>query len=175
MNTDDYIPTAGYALAKFSGDQMYFPNAGDATILSWAETFAASRLTPEELRAGVLHVAINAEGHDFRPMPADIIRGARAARREAIRNLPKKAVDDMEAANHILQDLDYSPQEAHRISLQVALGHRKLEDLLEPAALTAFTKKFDQHRRRDEIYKDRRRELAAKLRLADLYAIEEAS
>ncbi|WP_280412652.1 hypothetical protein [Nocardia asiatica] len=173
MNTPEtYIAVATYALGKFSGDQLYFPNAGDATVLSWAETFAASKLTPEEIRAGVLHVVLNAEGGDFRPMPADILRGARSARREAIQALPQKAIDEMEAANYILQDIGYTPQEAHRISRQVAIGHSSLDQLLDAPKLAEFQELFEQHRNRDKTYKDRRREIASTIKLANLFGIE---
>lgn len=111
---EDFLPVAGYALGKFSGDQLYFPNAGDATVLSWAETFAHSKLTDSELRAGVIHLALNADSSDFRPMPADIIRAAKAARLELLKQIPEAKRRDMDEASHLLQEMGFTPQQAHR-------------------------------------------------------------
>ncbi|WP_029923946.1 hypothetical protein [Nocardia otitidiscaviarum] len=128
-NTEDFIAVAGYALGKFSGDQLYFPNAGDTTVLSWADTFAHSGLTEDEIRAGVLHLALNASGGDFRPMPADVIRAAKNARQERLNNIPADRRRRMDDACHVLQDMGFTPNQAHHYTRALALGHTPDIDL----------------------------------------------
>lgn len=66
-------------LAKCAANDPWFPNPAEATILAWAEQFVVAKIPLDDLLAAVTQVyATNGSG--FKPLPADIIRAARAMR-----------------------------------------------------------------------------------------------
>ena len=66
--TDDE-QTAAMVLAKCAANDPWFPAGGEAIILAWSEVFAASKLTREDLLAGVAR-AYRLSPDGFRPLPA---------------------------------------------------------------------------------------------------------
>lgn len=121
MITEADIATATKVLAKCSANDPWFPNGGEATIMAWAECFAESGLSEEDLLAGVARAYRTAED-GFRPLPAAIVKHARAAYFEQLQSLPEDRRQVMEEANHILQDMGIAPPQAHRFARRVALG-----------------------------------------------------
>lgn len=128
MINDEYRRIATLALAKCASNDPWFPHAGDATILGWAEAFQDSRLSEEDLLAGVSRAYRIAE-EGFRPLPSVIIKHAQAAYFEALRDLPDDRRKLMETANHALQDMEFTPNDAHRYSRAIALGRKPRIDL----------------------------------------------
>src|SRR5690606_19982193 len=99
----------------------YFPTGGDALVLGWAETFQESGLEPDDLLIGAKHAYRDApEG--FRPLPSTIIKHARAAYFEALKELPEERRELMDEANYALQDMGFTPPKAHRMSRLIGLG-----------------------------------------------------
>ena len=121
MITDQDIATATKVLAKCSANDPWFPNGGEATVMAWAECFSESGLSEEDLLAGVARAYRTAE-EGFRPLPAAIVKHARAAYFEQLEALPRERRQLMEEATHILQDLDIPAPDAHRYARRVALG-----------------------------------------------------
>lgn len=121
MITDDDKHTAGLVLAKCAANDPWFPAGGESTVLAWAEVFSESGLSREDLLAGVARAYRLAED-GFRPLPASIVRHARAAYFEQLKALPDDRRELMEEANHILQDMGVCPPDAHRFARRVALG-----------------------------------------------------
>lgn len=121
MITDDDKGTAALVLAKCAANDPWFPHGGESTILAWAEVFSESGLSREDLLAGVAHAYRIAED-GFRPLPAAIVRHARAAYFEMLKALPEERRELMEEANYVLQDMGISPPDAHRFARRVALG-----------------------------------------------------
>ncbi|MGX6508266.1 hypothetical protein [Rhodococcus sp. SJ-2] len=121
MITDQYIATATKVLAKCSANDPWFPNGGEATVMAWAECFADSRLSEEDLLAGVARAYRTAE-EGFKPLPAAIVKHARAAYFEQLEALPRERRLMMEEATHILQDMGIPAPDAHRFARRVALG-----------------------------------------------------
>lgn len=120
MTTSDHVRTATLVLAKCGAHDPWFPKPAEATIRAWADAFANTPLTTDELIAGVDHAYRTVEG-EFRPRAGDIIRHAQQARVVQLRNLPDDRRRAMENANHALQDMGFPPAEAHRISRAIAL------------------------------------------------------
>lgn len=130
MTTDDENATAALVLAKCAASDPWFPHGGEATVLAWAEVFAESGLSREDLLSGVARAYRLAE-EGFRPLPASIVRHGRAAYFEMLKALPDDRRELMEEANYILQDMGISPPDAHRYARRVALGrapHFRLTD-----------------------------------------------
>lgn len=128
--SDECIETASLVLAKCAANDPWFPNGGQSTIYAWAEVFAESGLAREDLLAGVAR-AYRLADDGFRPLPAAIVRHARAAYFEQLQALPEERRELMEEANYVLQDMGVSPPKAHRFARRVALGrepHFKLSD-----------------------------------------------
>lgn len=121
MITDDDKITAAMVLAKCAANDPWFPAGGETTVLAWAEVFGDSGLSREDLLAGVARAYRLAE-EGFRPLPASIVRHARAAYFEMLKALPDDRRELMEEANYVLQDMDISPPDAHRFARRVALG-----------------------------------------------------
>ncbi len=121
MTTEYYIKTATAVLAYCQARILWFPNAGDSTIIGWAADFEESKLTHEDLIAGIKHAYKTAEG-EFRPTPITVIRAARAARTTTLAELPKAQRDLMDEANYTLQNMDFNPNQAARISRAWALN-----------------------------------------------------
>lgn len=122
MNDHD-IQTATLVLAKCAANDPWFPNGGEATVLAWAEAFAESGLSREDLLAGVAR-AYRESPDGFKPLAASIVRHARAAYFEQLREIPDDRRALMDEANYALQDMGISPPEAHRYARRVALGRK---------------------------------------------------
>lgn len=120
MNEHD-IETATEVLAQCAAHDPWFPAASESGTLAWANAFATSGLSREDLLAGVAHAYQNAE-EGFRPLAATIIRHARASYLEELAALPDWRRELMDEANHVLQDMNISPPDAHRFARMVALG-----------------------------------------------------
>ncbi len=120
--TPDQIATASEVLAKCASFDPWFPNGGDAVTISWAEAFAGERLAREDLLAGVARMYRLAGELGVKPIPGTVIRHARAAYREALDALPEDRRKLMLDAEHALQDMGLTPNEAHRVARRVALG-----------------------------------------------------
>ncbi|WP_280475467.1 hypothetical protein [Nocardia asiatica] len=121
MSSEDYKRAAALVLAKCATKDLWFPNVGETTILGWAEVFAESGLTTDELLDGVER-AYNKAEEGYRPLPASIVNHARAAYFDALRELPEERRKLMDQANYVLQDMGFSPPVAHRWARRVALG-----------------------------------------------------
>jgi hypothetical protein len=117
-------------LAKCATKDLWFPNVGETTILGWAEVFANTGLTADELVAGVDR-AYEKEEQGYRPLPASIVNHARAAYFDALRDLPEDRRKLMDQANYVLQDMGFLPPVAHRWARRVALGRTPNVDLTE--------------------------------------------
>lgn len=130
MITEESKRTATLVLAKCSAKDLWFPNIGEVAILGWAEVFAESGLTCEELLDGVDRAYQKAE-EGYRPLPASIVSNARAAYFEALRELPDDRRKLMDEANYVLQDMGFTPPVAHRWARRVALGRTPNVDLSE--------------------------------------------
>lgn len=77
--TESAISATKAVLAKCAANDPWFPQPAEATILAWAEQFITVKLPVDDLLAAVTRVyATSAAG--FKPLPADIIRAARAIR-----------------------------------------------------------------------------------------------
>ncbi len=130
MITDDDKQTAAMVLAKCAANDPWFPAGGESMVWAWAEVFSESGLSREDLLAGVAR-AYRLSEDGFRPLPASIVRHARAAYFEQLKALPDDRRELMEEANYILQDMGISPPDAHRYARRVALGrapHFRLTD-----------------------------------------------
>lgn len=130
MITDDDRQTSAMVLAKCAANDPWFPAGGESTVLAWAEVFSESGLSREDLLAGVAR-AYRMSEDGFRPLPAAIVRHARAAYFEQLQALPDDRRATMEEANYVLQEMGISPPDAHRFARRVALGrepHFKLSD-----------------------------------------------
>ena len=130
MITERDIETATLVLAECAAHDLWFPQGGEAVILAWARTFAESGLSREDLIAGVDRAYDRAEG-DFRPLPACIVQNARAAYFEALKALPDDRRELMEEANYALQEMGFTPPQAHRYARRVALGREPEVQLTE--------------------------------------------
>ncbi|MBM4686454.1 hypothetical protein GS532_22575 [Rhodococcus hoagii] len=53
MIADRDIETAAQVLAKCAANDPWFPKGGQAIVQAWAEVFAESKLSREDLLAGV--------------------------------------------------------------------------------------------------------------------------
>lgn len=130
MIADHDIETAAKVLAKCAANDPWFPKGGEAIVQAWAEVFAESKLSRDDLLAGVAR-AYRTEEAGYRPLPASIVKHARAAYFEALRELPDAERDRMEAIEHAMQDMGFAPPVAHRFARRVALGRRPEVGLTE--------------------------------------------
>lgn len=122
-NPEQYIEIATDILKRCSGYDLWFPHPSQTAVAAWAKAFADSRLTRDELLAGVDH-AYNHEAPGYRPLPASILSHARTARLDTLRAQSDERRHRMDDACHALQDMGFAPNQAHRISRQIALGQR---------------------------------------------------
>lgn len=123
MIRDEDKQTAAMVLAKCAANDPWFPAGGESTVLAWAEVFSDSKLAREDLLAGVARAYRLAE-EGFRPLPASIIKHARAAYIESLANLSQEQRDEMNRAQHVLEHMGFIPPVAHRWARRVALGRR---------------------------------------------------
>lgn len=140
MITDDDKHTAAIVLAKCAANDPWFPAGGESTILAWAEVFSESGLCREDLLAGAAR-AYRLADEGFKPLPGSIVRHARDGYFEALKALPDDKRQLMETANHVLQDMGFSPPDAHRFSRRVALG-RTPDVRLDEEQLAEFRHKL---------------------------------
>lgn len=120
--TPEAIETASLVLAKCAAFDPYFPGVSEGGTVAWAEALAESRLSREDLLAGVARMYREAGENGVRPIPAFVIRHAKAAYRDAIEALPLERRALMVEAEHALQDMGRTPNEAHRAARRIALG-----------------------------------------------------
>jgi hypothetical protein len=73
--------TARAVLAKCAANDPWFPQPAQYTMLAWAEQFAGTNLDIDDLLAAVTAVYRD-NGAGFKPLPADILKSARAIRGE---------------------------------------------------------------------------------------------
>ncbi|WP_174377582.1 hypothetical protein [Nocardia thailandica] len=132
--TPSPIDTAREALQRCSGYDLWFPTPSQTAIVAWAKAFDDSRLSHDELLAGVDHAYQN-EAPGYRPIPASIIAHAKTAYFESLRGLPDDRRRLMDEANYALQDMGFHPNTAHRYSRAVAHG-RTPEITLTPEQAT---------------------------------------
>lgn len=128
MNPDvaaEAIETATQVLMKCAANDPWFPAGGDGIQVAWAEVFAESGLAREDLLAGVAR-AYRLETEGFKPLPAAIVKYAKEAYHDSLRNLSDEKREAMEEASHILQELGLTPPQAHRYVRRIALGRRPL-------------------------------------------------
>ncbi|WP_326600543.1 hypothetical protein [Rhodococcus sp. PD04] len=119
---EEHVDMAVTVLAKCAAFDPYFPNGGEAITLAWAEAFAEAGLPVEDLLAGVARMYRHAGEDGVRPLPSTVIRHAKAAFAEALAALPQDRRETMIEAEHALQEMDFTPPEAHRIARRIALG-----------------------------------------------------
>ncbi|MGC0365046.1 hypothetical protein ABH922_003030 [Rhodococcus sp. 27YEA15] len=125
---NDHQQTAALVLAKCAANDPWFPNGGESIVMAWAEVFAESGLAREDLLAGVAR-AYRLADEGFKPLPASIVKHARAAYFESLKALPEAKRELMEEASHILQELGLTPPQAHTYARRIALGRRPLRPL----------------------------------------------
>ena len=127
-NAEQYIDIATDIFKRCSGYDLWFPTPSQTAIVAWANVFAESRLSREDLTAGV-DLAYGKEGPGYRPLPASIVQYAHAAYFEALRDLSPERRKIMEEANYALQGMGFAPNEAHRYSRAIVLGRKPTIDL----------------------------------------------
>lgn len=120
--TPEQLRTAALVLAKCASYDPWFPTGGEAITLAWAEAFAAAKLPVDDLLAGVARMYRTAGDDGVRPLPATVIRHAKAAYAEAIAALTPEMRARMIDAEHALQDMGLTPPESHQIARRTALG-----------------------------------------------------
>lgn len=82
------IQTARDVLQKCAAYDPWFPHPTKAILLAWAEQIAISRLSRDDLLAGVTFCYHN-RGDGFKPLPADVLLAARTIRQDrAMRETP---------------------------------------------------------------------------------------
>jgi hypothetical protein len=81
MNEISERQLGAVVLAKCAANDPWFPQPGEALCDAWGEIFAKSKLQLSDLLGGVTN-AYTEHGSGFKPLPADIVRFARAIRRE---------------------------------------------------------------------------------------------
>lgn len=116
-----WIETASLVLAKCAGLDIWFPNVSDAAVLVWAGEFATSGLDRADLLAGVSRAYRN-EPEGYRPTPGSLIRHARAAYYETLRDLPDERRAELDYSCHVLQDIGVPIPLAHKVARLGALG-----------------------------------------------------
>lgn len=123
MSSPEYIETASLVLGNCRSHDPMFAKASDSMILAWARVFEKSGMSRDDILAGVDHAYDNAD-EGFRPLAATIIKHAQAAYFEALKELSDERRKLMEEANYALQDMGYTPNEAHRYSRAIALSRQ---------------------------------------------------
>lgn len=127
---NEWIQTSALVLAKCASNDPWFPKPGEALVKAWAEVFAASHLSREDLLAGVAR-AYQIEEEGFRPLPASIVKHARAAYFEALGALDDEQRDRMLTMAYELEDMGFPPPVAQKHVRRVALGRSPVIDLSE--------------------------------------------
>ncbi len=119
--TPDDLDTAREVLQRCSGYDLWFPTPSQTAIVAWANAFAGTELSHDDLLAGVDHAYRN-EPPGYRPLPASIITHARTAYYEALREIAPDRRRLMDEASYALQDMGFRPNAAHRYSRAIAHG-----------------------------------------------------
>lgn len=117
----EWIETSALVLAKCASNDPWFPNPSEAIVIAWAEIFATSNLTREDLLAGVTR-AYRTEDTGYRPLPASIVKHGRASYFESLANLPDERRESMEDAAHALMEIGIQPPDAHKYVRRIILG-----------------------------------------------------
>lgn len=130
MISDEYKQIATLVLAKCTTKDLWFPNIGESTILGWAQVFQDSKLSKEDLLAGVDRAYLNADD-GYKPLPSSIVRHARAAYFDQLNALPHQERQIMDNAHYVLEQMGFLPPHAHRASREMALGREPSIGLTE--------------------------------------------
>ncbi|KJF21940.1 hypothetical protein C7T36_18340 [Rhodococcus sp. AD45-ID] len=117
----EWIETSALVLAKCASNDPWFPNPSQAMVIAWAEIFSTSHLTREDLLAGVTR-AYRTEDAGYRPLPASIVKHARAGYFESLADLPDERRESMEDAAHALMEIGIQPPDAHKYVRRIVLG-----------------------------------------------------
>lgn len=125
---NEWIETSALVLAKCASHDPWFPNPGEALVKAWADIFAKSHLSREDLLAGVSR-AYGLEDEGFRPLPASIVKHARAGYFEALDALDDEQRDQMLTMAYELEDMGFPPPLAQKHVRRVALGRSPVIDL----------------------------------------------
>jgi hypothetical protein len=120
-SAEQYIDITQAVFERCNGYDLWFPHPSQTAIVAWAHVFAESRLSREDLLAGV-DLAYRKNPENYRPTPAAIVTHAQATYFEALRDLPDDRRKLMDTANYSLQDMGFGPNDAHRYSRAIALG-----------------------------------------------------
>ncbi|WP_415395174.1 hypothetical protein ACMTN4_07335 [Rhodococcus globerulus] len=137
MTIETNIETAALVLGKCAANDPWFPQGGDAVVVAWAEVFAKSGLDRSTLLDGVAR-AYSEAASGFKPLPADIVRHARATYFEALSRMSDDQRDRMLTTAYELMDMGFPPPLAHKHVRQLALGRPPIINLTDEqrAALT---------------------------------------
>lgn len=122
MTTPYYFDAAAKVLAKCASNDPWFPQGGEAVVHAWAEIFADSGLSTEDLLAGVARAYSKAGDNGYRPLPGSIIKHAREAYFEQLRSLDDATRETLDELVFALQDVGLFPPDAHRFARRVILG-----------------------------------------------------
>lgn len=82
MPTPDQARMTGQILAQIRCYDAGFPKADDAMVVAWAKAFAVHALGQLDLEAGVTSLFADEQRDRDRVLPQDVIRYARAVRRD---------------------------------------------------------------------------------------------
>lgn len=118
---DEWKQTAALVLAKCAANDPWFPNGGEAIVSAWGEVFSKSGLGRQDLLDGVARAYTQAAS-GFKPLPADIVRHARATYFESLSQLNEDQRDRMLTTAYELMDMGFPPPLAHKHVRQLALG-----------------------------------------------------
>lgn len=184
---DHHIDTATLVLDGLQAHDFWFPSPSPAAVVAWAAAFAQSGHNREDILAGVAHARAhhtrtaaerNQPTEQFRPTPDLIVRHAHLARRDTLAQLDPDQRERMDAANHLLQEMGYTPREAHRLSRDLAIAAatgRNPHTVLTPEQHRDLDAKLLAHRKEVAEKLTTRRETLARIgRLADRIALETA-
>lgn len=122
MTSEYYIAAATKVLMKCAANDLWFPQGGEAVIYAWAEVFADSGLSTEDLIAGVARAYKLAGDDGYKPLPGSIIKHARDAYFEQLRSLDDRTRQALDEFVFALQDAGLIPPDAHRYARRVILG-----------------------------------------------------
>lgn len=189
--TTNPLEVAQAVIDNLQDHDLWFPRVGASAVEAWAVRFTQSGLPVEDLVAGVNHARAHhtqvsqdradnrsEPAESFRPTPDLIVAHAHKARRAVLAQLPADRIAEMDMANHLLQEMGLSPQKAHRLSrdiaLAVALGRPVRHDLTDEQ-MAEFKALVTTTKQASLTFRDRRRELAEKVRVVDLFNAEKAA
>lgn len=115
--TESAINATKAVLAKCAANDPWFPNPAEATILAWAEQFVTAKLPLDDLLAAVT-LAYATNGSGYKPLPADIIKAARAIRADRM----QRETDEQRRAREDRLDAQIEKREIAAIPAGVITG-----------------------------------------------------